>query len=105
MNMQDKSALITKVAASYHGDFRELERAVGMLMLGDAAGWKLLYLVHDKKTLKKYERILGIKVRTTFPERGLLAKRSVALRTLDKIGDFWKVVRGEITFKERQLIG
>lgn len=104
MNMQEKFTLVNKVVSSYHGDFHELERAVGMLTLGDAAGWKLLYLVHDKKTIKKYETILGINIQDAFPERGPLAKKSVALAMLDKVGAFWKAVKGEIAVTERRLI-
>lgn len=104
MNSQKKLELIAKVVRSYHGDFHDLERAVGMLMLGDASGWKLLYLVHDKKTLKKYEKTLGIAIRTEFPELGPLADKSVGLKLLKTVGDFWKAVKGQITIKERRVI-
>lgn len=34
-------------------------------MVGFHFGWKVLYLVHSKRTIKKYEAMLGIKVTET----------------------------------------
>lgn len=96
MNAQEKLALIRKVSKEYRGSIHELERAVGVLFLGDEVGWKVLYLCHDKKTLRKYEQILGVDFREIFPERGPLARKSLGLALADKAGEFWKAVKGSI---------
>lgn len=49
-----------------------------MLFAGRQYGWKIFYLVHSKATIRKYEKILNIKVREACPELGPLADRSVA---------------------------
>ncbi len=56
--------------ADFKGDLTQLENALGMLRLGHHLGWKTLYLIHSKKTVCKYEDILGIRIRDVFPELG-----------------------------------
>jgi hypothetical protein len=38
----------------------ELEQALGMYALGHHVGLNVLGLVHNKRTIRKYEKILGI---------------------------------------------
>ena len=80
----------------FEGDITRLEKAVGMYFVGMQYGWKVLLLVHDKKTIRQYEKILNIDIRQEFPERGPLSERSRALKIADKVGNFWKVVRGGV---------
>ena len=80
----------------FEGDITRLEKATGMYYVGHQFGWRVLLLIHDKKTIRKYEEILDIDIRHEFPERGPLSKRSRALNYADKIGNFWKVVRGGV---------
>lgn len=73
----------------------ELESALGMYMVGHHFGWKVLHLVHSKKTIKKYEEILGIKVSEAFPEFGPDANRTNAYKVIMSVANFWKTVSGE----------
>lgn len=82
--------------ANFTGQFDELEAALGMLHLGDHIGWKPLVLIHNKRTIRKYEDILGISIREFFPEEGPSAHRSMGYTIAKKIGNFWKAVSGEI---------
>ena len=79
------------------GDFQidELESALGMYMVGFYFGWRILYLVHTKKTIRKYETLLNIKVAETFPEYGLDADRTNAYKVIQAATSFWKVVSGD----------
>ena len=86
--------------ALFQGQFDELEAALGMLHLGDHLGWKPLVLIHNKRTIRKYEEILGISVREFFPEEGPSAHRSIGYTIAKKIGNFWKAVSGEIKSDE-----
>jgi hypothetical protein len=88
--------IATKTMSSYHGDLPLVEGAIGTLYAGKQFGWKVLYLVHDKKTLKKYEDILEIKFREAFPDLGPRAEHSHAYRLSLKVSNFWKAVKGEI---------
>ena len=93
-----------RAIASYSGSLEELEKAVGMLMLGYHFGWKVLLLVHSKRTIRKYEKILGIEIKSFFPAEGPSAERSMGLDLAKKIGNFWQVVSGDIKVENRREI-
>jgi len=93
-----------KAITNFVGMIDELEAALGMLRIGHHFGWKVIYMVHSKNTVRKYEEILDIKVREIFPERGPSAGRSVGLTIADKFSNFWKVVSGEIKIDHRREI-
>lgn len=96
--------VINAASARFSGVIDELESAIGMLMLGDYFGWKVLVLVHNKRTIRKYEDILGIKVREFFPEEGPIAMRSVGYDLALKLGNFWKAVSGDVAVEGRREI-
>lgn len=73
----------------------ELESALGMYVIGHHFGWKVLYMVHTKRTIRKYEEILGRKVVDMFPEVGPDADRTNAYRVIEAASNFWKAVSGE----------
>jgi hypothetical protein len=83
-----------KAFARFTGPFDELEAAIGMLHLGFHIGWRPLVLIHDKKTIKKYEQILGIEIREYFPPEGPSSCRSLGYTIAKKFSKFWKVVSG-----------
>ena len=87
---------VDKVIEKYRGNANELEQAIGVWILGRKFGWKVMLLVHDRKTLAKYEKILGIKFRDELKDVGPLADKSGAWRAFEGVTNFWKAVRGEI---------
>ncbi len=94
-----------KSIAEFEGQFDELENALGMLMIGPLVGWKVLLLIHNKRSIRKYEKILGdINVRELFPEVGPLAGKSNAYRLAEALGKFWKAVSGEVKIDDRRLL-
>jgi hypothetical protein len=93
---------IIEITRNYKGGFDELENALGMYMIGPLIGWKVLLLIHNKRTIKKYEEILGIKVREEFPAEGPLAYKSVGLKFVKDLGNFWKAVSGEQKIDDRR---
>lgn len=98
------SQRLDEVARKFGGSFDELESALGMMTMGRLFGWKVLVLIHNKRTIKKYEDILGIKVREEFDEEGPLAYKSVAYGVVQKIGEFWKGVSGDIKIEDRRTL-
>ena len=93
-----------KAITNFSGTLDELESALGMLRMGHHFGWRVLYLIHSKKTIRKYEEILDIKIRELFPEEGPSAERSIGLALAKKASNFWKVVSGEIKIENRRDI-
>jgi hypothetical protein len=90
--------------ANFSGSLEELEKAIGMMIIGYHFGWKVLLLVHSKRTIRKYENILDINIKEFFPAEGRSAKRSMGLGLAKQIGNFWQVVSGDIKVKNRREI-
>lgn len=94
--VQERYALMdSAIRAERALQIDELESALGMYMVGFHFGWKVLHLVHSKKTIKKYEEILGIKVTEVFDPVGPDADRTNAHKVISTVSNFWKVVSGE----------
>lgn len=87
---------VDDVIARYKGPAAELESALGMYLIGRHLGWRALYIIHSKKTVAKYEKILGIEVQQAFQDFGPDASRSGGLKAAETQANFWKVVSGEL---------
>ena len=90
--------------AEFKGQLDELESALGMLRMGHHMGWRVLYLIHSKRTIRKYEEILNIRIRDIFPEKGPSSYRSIGLTLAEKFSNFWKVVGGDIKIPDRKKL-
>ena len=102
---EQAQAVLVKVQDSVYnfaGNFEELESAVGMLFLGPLLGWKVLVLIHNKRTIRKYEEILGINIREAFPEEGPYTYKSIGYEWVQGIKKFWKGVSGEVAVEGRR---
>lgn len=105
----ETQALITRLDSlivNFEGDFHELESAIGMYMVGRIVGWKVLLLLHNKRTIKKYETILGgINIRDEFEPTTDFSNKSIAFKIITNLGNYWKGVNGEYSdpeLKERR---
>ena len=88
--------------ANFEGDLTELESALGMLGLGHHLGWKVLYVIHSKRTIRKYEQILDIQIRDIFPETGPSSYRSNGFRVVQELSNFWKAISGETKIENKR---
>jgi hypothetical protein len=84
--------LMDQAIFNFAGTLEELEGALGMYMLGRHSGWKVLYILHSKKTIRKYEEILEISIREEFEEEGPDARRSNGFRVVEMASNFWKAI-------------
>lgn len=91
----ERYALMDKAIRQSGIQLDELESALGMYMIGFHFGWKVLYVIHSKKTVRKYEQLLGIDVREAFDEFGPDADRTNAYKVISTVSNFWKLVSGE----------
>lgn len=89
--------------AKFVGHLDQLESALGMLRIGHQYGWRALLMIHSKSTVRKYEKILGIDIRSEFPEEGPSADRCYGIVISKKIGKFWKIVSGEEKVPDKRL--
>jgi hypothetical protein len=99
---EELARIINDAMNRFSGGADELEKAIGMLMLGDYLGWKVLVLIHNKRTLRKYEEILGISIREFFVDEGPIARRSLGFEIAKEVGNFWKAVSGDIPIENRR---
>ena len=99
--MRDKDLIphIDKVIKNFKGYAPTLEHAIGAYLVGRRVGWKVLYLMHDKKTIRKFEDILKVRFKDEFKEYGDLAHKSIAYNLAKNVSNFWKAVSGEIKVK------
>lgn len=96
MKDKDYLTIIDEASVSFKGQLNDLEGAIGALLVGRHLGWKPLFLMHDRKKIKKYEEILGVEFREVLPETGEHAKKSIAWIAFQKFNNFWKAVNGHI---------
>jgi len=91
-----------RAVADFRGDLVQLEAALGLLRMGHHFGWKVLYLMHTKQTIRNYEAILGVKIRDIFDETGPSSYRSFGLNLSQRFSNFWKVAGGTIKIPRRR---
>ncbi len=97
--------LIDKAIKNFIGNTDSLASAIGYLMIGRKFGWRVMFFMHSQGTVRKYEKILGIKSNEIMPEVGPLAKKAVAWGALQKVSNFWKGVKGEIAgIKSKEVL-
>lgn len=94
--------VVDQAIKEFQGDFGDLESAIGMYLLGRLVGWKVLVLIHNKRTIKKYEQILGISIREAFQETGPFTSKSLGYEISQKLNYFWKAVAGEVPLEHRR---
>lgn len=90
----ERYALMDAAVRNYEGPVDELEAALGLYVVGHHLGWKVLHLMHSKKTIKKYEQILGIRLAEVFEPEGPDVARTNIHEAMTKISNFWKAVSG-----------
>jgi nicotinic acid mononucleotide adenylyltransferase len=83
-------------AIQQHEEFQadEMESAIGLYILGFHYGWKVLQLIHTRRTIAKYQMLMGIDIQKEFDEFGPDAKRTNAYKLIDAASNFWKLVSG-----------
>jgi len=102
--LEELNQIELEAITNFQGHLPELIAALGMLKMGDHFGWRVLLILHNKRTIRKYENILSINVREFFPEEGPSCKRSVGYCWTKKLGGYWKIVSGDTKIDDRREI-
>lgn len=87
--------LINEKMVTFKGDIPDFFRAVGMLYVGRRYGWRVMRLVAPRPVWAFVTREFG-DPKELMPERGDLYHKSVGLRAVDTIGDYWGVIRRHV---------
>ncbi len=89
----------------FRGVGTTLESALGALVLGQFFGWRVLKILHNPATYRKYEKVLGIEFKTLCPEITEYGqKKSIGYAITEKLGSFWAVVMGKRKVADKGLI-
>ena len=59
----DLDDYLCKHIANFKGDAADLQSALGALVLGRHLGLRALRIMHSPATIRKYDRVLGIKLK------------------------------------------
>jgi hypothetical protein len=97
--------IVNEAATRFKGQIDELEGAIGVLFVGHLYGRRVITLIHNKRTLRKYEEILGLTFKDEFDDVGPLADKSLGYVAAEKLQAFWKAVAGEVQIERRREIG
>lgn len=92
---------VAERALSYTGPGRQLEAALGALVVGQLYGRRALLMLHGSRIIRRHERILGVSFKDACPHETSETSRLYGIRLADKLGGFWKVAHGEAAGRER----
>jgi len=88
--------IINEKSSDFHGQLDDLQVAVGMLAVGRLYGWRVTRLISSTRHWKVACNLFG-DLKEILPERGVLAHKSVGLAIVDKMGDYWGIIKGEVS--------
>jgi hypothetical protein len=93
---QEMIRKIEEVSTNFKGQLDDLQAAVGMLVVGRLFGWKVMRLVSSRRHWTVACKLFG-DLKELLPDRGLLVHKSVGLELVDKAGDYWGIIKGEVS--------
>jgi len=97
-------AFIDDKYANYVGRGDNLKDAIGSLVMGHYMGWHVLLICSSPNTFKKHEKILGLNFKEVMSERGRYSRRSLGLKIVDKMKNFWSVVQGRSSMNREDKV-
>lgn len=93
---EDTEQKILQQMREFGGMGSTMESALGALIMGQYFGWRVLKLMHNPATYRRYEKVLGIKFKDVCPEITEVGKmKSVGYAITEKLQSFWAVVMGK----------
>ena len=101
---EELDAYLCEHIATFRGQGADLEAALGALVLGRHFGLRALRIMHSPATIRKYDRILGRKLKDLCPAETHLSDKMVGVRFANKIGAYWDVVTGRRTIADKGLV-
>ncbi|PTN10774.1 hypothetical protein [Nitrosomonas aestuarii] len=104
LNEEDEQIILHQMR-EFRGIGTTLESALGALILGQYFGWRVLKLLHNPATYRRYEKALGIEFKKVCPEITEMGKKkSIGYAITEKLGSFWAVVMGKRKVPEKGMI-
>lgn len=102
---EETEQIILKQMREFRGNGSTLESALGALIMGQYFGWRVLKLMHNPSTYRRYEKVLGIEFKDVCEDITELGKRkSIGYAITKKLGSFWAVIMGKRKVPDKGLI-
>jgi hypothetical protein len=96
---------ILKALDNFQGLGTTMESALGALIIGQYFGWRVLKLLHNPATYRRYEKALGIEFKALCPEITEAGKKkSIGYAITEKLGSFWAVITGKRKVADKGMI-
>lgn len=96
--------IIKRALQEHRGDLTVCESAIGTLFMAYTIGWRPLYVAHALPTLRRYEKILGVKFKDVVPETTPMSEKLAVWRVVSQARSYWDVVNGRTELTGRQLL-
>jgi hypothetical protein len=105
MNDEELMLKIEQLTKDYKGDISHFYEVVGMVVVGRLFGWRVIRLVSTDRSWAFACRLFG-DLKELLPERGRYAYKSVGLQMVDRLFDYWEVVKRQksLPMVERRII-
>lgn len=87
---------IDQVSGEFKGQLDDLYKVIGMMVMGRLFGWRVVRLVSARTLWAEANRLFG-DPKLLMPERGKYAHKSVGLKIVDELDQYWDAVKGIIT--------
>lgn len=93
MTKEQLNERIEEVCGIFHGQIPDLYQMIGIVIVGRLFGWRVVRLTASRRMWMMVTRMFG-DPKVWMPERGRLAHKSVGLKIVDKLGDYWDFING-----------
>lgn len=105
----EKAEQIEQVCTEFHGQLDDLYKAVGMIVVGQLYGWKVMRLVSARSTWTTATKLFG-DPKTLMEPEGDLAHKSYGLKAIKKAEElseasqrlYWEFVKGHIPMPKEE---
>lgn len=92
---------IDTVCTDFKGQLDDLYKVVGMLVVGQLYGWRVMRLVASRSVWTNSIKFFG-DPKLLMPERGNLWQKSVGLRAVDALDAYWDVIKGVVKLPKEE---
>jgi hypothetical protein len=105
---EELNEMIDCVCAGFVGQLDDLSAAVGLIVSGQLFGWRVMRLVCSRRHWMLAAKLFG-DPKKLMPERGKYYNKSLGMKVIDKTGDYWDFVAGNVSrdhlpLRERKMV-
>jgi hypothetical protein len=91
--------MIEAECTNFHGQLDSLYQACGLMVAGQLFGWRVMRLISVRSNWRLASKLFGKydeqgDIKRLMPEYGLLKDKSVGLKMIEDISQYWEVIQG-----------